>query len=90
MPIFNPCATKTTQVSSIRNCMDTLQQMTSSFNSSAKSVTQLQAEIVEEGPNEDNQQMRLKSLCETTFLERHESVLTVLSSLPYVIGSVTK
>eukprot|EP00057_Strongylocentrotus_purpuratus_P011007 XP_011665481.1 PREDICTED: zinc finger MYM-type protein 1-like [Strongylocentrotus purpuratus] len=87
MHMLNLCATKSTQVVSIRNCLDIIQQMTSFFNSSAKRVIHLEAEIANAGI-EESKQRRLKTLCQTRFLERHEAVINTLSLLPYVIRVV--
>ena len=87
MHMLNLCATKSTQVVSIRNCLDVIQQMTSFFNSSAKRVTHLEAEIAQ-ADLEESKQRRLKTLCQTRFLERHEAVINTLSLLPYVIRVV--
>ncbi|XP_041471535.1 zinc finger MYM-type protein 1-like [Lytechinus variegatus] len=81
MHMLNLCATRSTRVVSIRNCLDTIQQMTSFFNSSAKRVIHLEAEIANAGIDE-NKQRRLKTLCQTRFLERHEAVINTLSLLP--------
>ncbi|XP_071499956.1 uncharacterized protein [Diadema antillarum] len=87
MHMLNLCATKTTEVVPVRNCLDTIQQITAFFNSSAKRVKHLEAEIDKAGIDH-HQRKRLKTLCQTRFLERHEAVINLLSLLPHVISTL--
>ncbi|XP_072163566.1 52 kDa repressor of the inhibitor of the protein kinase-like [Diadema setosum] len=87
MHMLNLCATKTTEVVPVRNCLDTIQQITAFFNSSAKRVKHLEAEIDKAGIDH-HQRKRLKTLCQTRFLERHEAVINLLSLLPHIISTL--
>jgi hypothetical protein len=87
MHLLNLCATETSRVPCIRDCLDTLQELSTFFNSSAKRVLHLQDKI-KKSDISDTKRTRLISNCQTRFVERHEMVLVAISLFPYIISAL--
>ncbi|GBM25909.1 hypothetical protein AVEN_94354-1 [Araneus ventricosus] len=71
------------EIRAIRNTQGTVQEICSFFNSSAKRTHKLQTSIEEACPKTSHS--RLKSLCATRWVQRHETVNIVLELYPGVL-----
>jgi hypothetical protein len=78
MHCLNLCASQSVKVPSIRNCVDQVREMINFFSFSATRNHVLQRMIKEAHTDS----IRLKKLCDTRFVEKHSSVLTILKLLP--------
>lgn len=91
MHMLNLCASETTRVPEIRNCLDVIRELTQLFSGSAKRTLLLETEIRNsENVDDAIRRARLVKLCTTRFVERHEAVITVVSLLPFVVGALEK
>lgn len=75
---FNLCVSQSVNVISIRNCLDLVREIIGFFNFSASRNHTMQQTIKEVY----NDNVCLKKLCDTHFVEKHSSVLTILQLLP--------
>lgn len=88
--IHCPCAnhalnlslSKSSSVQSIRNSVGLMKEVIEFFNCSSKRNFVLKTVL--------NGQPRLQSLCETRWIERHDSVMLFKKSLPFTIDALTK
>lgn len=78
MHCFNLCASQSVNVISIRNCLDLVREIISFFSFSASRNYILQQTITEV----HTENLHLKKLCDTRFVEKHSSVLTILRLIP--------
>ena len=76
---LNLCLSDATKCQDIRNAFGIISECRSFFNGSAKRTTVLKNKIKEIKPN--SQSTKLKSLCETRWVLRHEVVLCFLKNL---------
>ena len=83
MHALNLCAAAGCKQRDVQNCMTTVKTATSFFNMSAKRVDALQRKVREKEPEQPRK--RLVTLCETRFLERHDSIIVFCELLPVVI-----
>lgn len=88
--IHCPCAnhalnlsiSKSSSVQSIRNSVGIMKEIIEFFNCSSKRNFVLKTVL--------DGQPRLQSLCETRWIERHDSVMLFKKSIPYTIDALTK
>lgn len=78
---LNLAISKSSSLQAIRNCVGLMMEIISFFNLSSKRNFVLK-KILNGNP-------RLISLCETRWVERHDSVMLFKSSLPYIIKALT-
>ncbi|KAF0303506.1 repressor of the inhibitor of the protein kinase [Amphibalanus amphitrite] len=83
MHALNLCAAAGCKQRDVQNCMTTVKTVTSFFNMSAKRVDALKRKVREKEPEQPRK--RLVTLCETRFLERHDSIIVFCELLPAVI-----
>jgi len=88
MHMLNLCSSETCCVTAVRNCVDTVGQMTSFFNNSPKRCGQLEKDIQSATENASGNRTRLVTLCKTRFIERHEAIITAVQLLPHVVRSL--
>lgn len=79
--ILNLAISKSSSIQTIRNCVGLMMEIISFFNMSSKRNFVLK-KILNGNPH-------LISLCETRWVERHDSVMLFKSSLPYIIKALT-
>ena len=83
MHALNLSCSRAAKIPAIRHCMDDIKDINNFFKH-AKRNSYLQAVIARESI-EELQRRQLVTLCETRFVERHESVLVVRQLLPYIV-----
>ncbi|KAL4091320.1 hypothetical protein QTP88_026023 [Uroleucon formosanum] len=83
---LNLCLSDATKSQDIRNAFGIISECCSFFNSSAKRTTVLQNKIKEIKPN--SQSTKLKSLCETRWVLRHEAVMLFKKFLEPVVAAL--
>ena len=88
MHSFNLCASQSVSIEIVRNCVDVFHEMTTFFSKSAKRHHALQIAINE--CSEKPAHKRLIKLCETRFVERHNSILSALQLVTYVQAALHK
>ena len=85
MHCLNLSASQTCKVPEIRHCLDVIREMCTFFKY-AKRRTYLEGKI--ELNTEEIKKKKLVTLCQTRFVERHESVMVAKTLLPYVVASL--
>ena len=88
MHLFNLCASQSVNVPIVRNNMDIVKQVTTFINSSPKRFHLLQ-HIIEDA-DAPQAKKSLKTLCPTRFVERHDSILTFVQLLPFVVTALER
>eukprot|EP00795_Rhopilema_esculentum_P014982 gene14981-biopygen873 len=83
MHALNLSCSRAAKIPAIRHCMDDIKDINKFFKH-AKRNSYLQAVIARESI-EELQRRQLVTLCETRFVERHESVLVARQLLPYIV-----
>ncbi|CAI6373982.1 unnamed protein product [Macrosiphum euphorbiae] len=78
---LNLSISKSSSVQAIRNSVGLMKEVISFFNMSSKRNYVLLAVL--------KGKARLRSLCETRWVERHDSVIIFKSSLPYILEALT-
>jgi len=78
---LNLAISKSSTVKSIRNSVGLVKEIVSFFNMSAKRNFVLKSVL--------NRKPHLKSLCETRWMERHDSIIVFKSSMPEIIEAPT-
>lgn len=78
---LNLCISKSTSVQSVRNSVRLMKEVIAFFNMSSKRNYVLKTVL--------NGKQRLKSLCETRWGDRHDSILIFKSSLHFIIKALT-
>jgi hypothetical protein len=79
MHILNLCASQANSVPSVRNCIDSVRELISFFNTSPKRHHLLQ-KVIESSPVAGKKS--LKKMCTTRFVERHDALIIVDELLP--------
>ena len=82
MHALNLSCSRATKIPAIRHCMDDIKDINDFFRY-AKRNSYLQSVIARES-SEDFLRRQLVSLCETRFVERHESVFVMRQLLPFI------
>jgi len=85
---LNLCVSHATKSQEIRNAFGTISECCSFFNSSANRTAVLKNKIKEINPN--SQSTKLKSLCETRWVLRHEAVMVFKEFVEPVIAALEK
>ncbi|KAL4104264.1 hypothetical protein QTP88_019573 [Uroleucon formosanum] len=83
---LNLCLSDATKSQDIRNAFGIINECCSFFNSSAKRTTVLQNKIKEIKPN--SQSTKLKSLCETRWVLRHEAIMLFKEFIEPVVAAL--
>lgn len=86
---LNNSLSKSNNVQSVRNLVGTIKSVVEFFSASAKRNTILQSALRER--NEDLEEFKgtkLSSLCETRWVERHDSVIKFQEALPYIVNAL--
>jgi Domain of unknown function (DUF4371)/hAT family C-terminal dimerisation region len=83
---LNLCLSDATKSQDIRNAFGIISECCSFFNSSAKRTTVLKNKIKEIKPN--SQSTKLKSLCETRWVLRHEAVMLFKEFVEPVVAAL--
>jgi hypothetical protein len=84
--ILNLAINHASSTPAIRNAIDTLKEVCSFFNGSAKRVIYLNTSIENQCPNTSHS--RLKTLCETRWVERHDGILVFVELLPAIFDAL--
>ncbi|XP_044751693.1 52 kDa repressor of the inhibitor of the protein kinase-like [Coccinella septempunctata] len=85
---LNLCLSDASGISSIRNCMGVIKEICAFFHASAKNTEILKSTISDCFP--DEKRKKLISLCETRWVERHDSVILFKEILEAIILSLHK
>ena len=86
MHSLNLSATQTSKVPEIRHCLDVIRDMCNFFKY-AKRKSYLEEKIKDN--TEGVKKTKLVSLCQTRFVEKHESVMVAKILLPFVVASLS-
>lgn len=78
------CVAKACDVAAVRNMVGTVTSISWFMNGSAKRVSLLK-EIISEADIEDHKKKKLKGLCETRWVEKHECFQTFDDLLVYIV-----
>lgn len=84
---LNLAISNSTEVSAIRNCFGTIQKIWDFFNTPKRQAV-LQEKISEMIP--ESNKLKLKKICPTRWVERHESVMVMVELLHAVIAALEK
>ena len=72
--VLNLCISNGSNEQAVRNAMGVISSAATFFNRSATRTTILESTVVEEMP--ESRKTRLRQLCETRWVERHDTILT--------------
>ena len=72
--VLNLCISNGSNEQAVRNAMGVISSAATFFSRSAKRTTILESTVVEEMP--ESRKTRLRQLCETRWVERHDAILT--------------
>lgn len=88
---LNLCITKACEVSSIKHMMGVIGTIASFFSASAKRADKLKSIIESEISNSESNKQRkakLKTLCETRWVERHDSLMTFKELYVFILNAL--
>jgi len=88
---LNLCITKACEVSSIKHMMGVIGAVASFFSASAKRADKLKSVIESEISNTESNKQRktkLKTLCETRWVERHDSLMTFKELYVFILNAL--
>lgn len=85
--VLNLCLVHSSKIPLIRNMMDTVQQIAFCFNYSAKRLKAFQEQL-EQTEHDLEKRTKLRSLCETRWSSRSDSLFTFRAALEVVVQSL--
>lgn len=84
---LNLCLSKACNVSSIKNMMGIVSSIAAFFSASAKRADKLKSVILGDSNNSQKKE-KLKTLCETRWIERHDALITFKQLYVYVVHAL--
>lgn len=88
---LNLCISKACEISSIKNMMGVISAIASFFSVSAKRSdvlkTIIEADISSNSESSRNRKTKLKKLCETRWIERHDAIFTLKELYVFIVNA---